>query len=139
VTEDSAEDLRLRFGELVAHRRAELGLAQNALQQAGGPSGVTVRDIEAGRVVKPSRITLAKLDRALRWKAGSAIRSLSGGDPTPLPRETVGPGADAAAFVATGSGGDAGLTDDEVLALIRENRRLADELERRIKRDREGP
>lgn len=71
-----------RFAAIVQARRAELNLTQVDVKAAGGPSTVTLGKIENGQ--RPSARTLRKLDQVLRWSPGSAARTLSGGDPTPL-------------------------------------------------------
>lgn len=66
----------------VKSRRLHLGLAQDDLAERGGPSVVTVRQIEQARLSRPQDLTLAGLDRALEWTQGSAARVLAGGNPT---------------------------------------------------------
>lgn len=76
-----------RLGQFVRQRRTQLGLSQ----KLGGPSDTTVGKIEAGKW-RPKRgvvATLHKIDTALHWTAGSSSHILAGGDPTPLPSESV--------------------------------------------------
>jgi transcriptional regulator with XRE-family HTH domain len=73
-----------RFGRLVESRRRELGLSHRDVSEAGGPTTVTFSKIERGRTPKPGLKTFAKLDKALRWKPGSAVRTFEGADPEPL-------------------------------------------------------
>lgn len=65
-----------RLGRTVAARRLALGLSQEALVTRGGPSHQTVRNVERGMECRP--MTLANLDRALDWRAGTAARALAG-------------------------------------------------------------
>src|SRR3954469_13731093 len=76
------------LGREVKARRLYLGYSQADLQRYGGPSLVTVRDIERGRQASVRDLTLAGLDRALKWESGSAARVTQGGRPTPLPESS---------------------------------------------------
>lgn len=71
-----------RFGQVVLARREELGLSQRDVWKAGGPSGPVWTGIENASGPVPQQRTLAKLDKALQWTAGSARRVLNGGYPT---------------------------------------------------------
>ncbi|AZF98784.1 immunity repressor [Gordonia phage Maridalia] len=74
-----------RLGTLVRQRRAELGLTQKDVHQAGGPTDTTLTKIENGEWTPGNRKnTLRKLDAGLSWTTGSAARVLAGGEPTPL-------------------------------------------------------
>lgn len=79
---DMSDDLQ-RFARIVRARREELGLRQDQMRDAGGPSTTTMTKVE-NAADAPSRVTLRKLDAALRWEPGSAARALDGGEPTPL-------------------------------------------------------
>ncbi len=125
------EDDEGPLARAVKTRRLQLGLAQGDLAGQGGPGIVTVRDIEKGKMRRPRDLTLAALDRALRWEHGSAEAVVRGGQARPLPDEAAR--SEAADSVATGSGGQGGMDDDEVLALVETARRLADELEKRVR------
>ena len=67
----------------VSDRRRQLALSMAAAEAAGGPSQPTLVRIESGQSPPPRPITLAKLDRALRWRPGTAARVYAG-DPTAL-------------------------------------------------------
>lgn len=95
---------RVRFGHLVRSRREELGLTQDDVTAAGGPSDTTQTRVENAEGPPPNVTTRNKLDRPLRWQPGSAARVWAGGDPIPLdttlsravptaevPRTVVGP------------------------------------------------
>jgi transcriptional regulator with XRE-family HTH domain len=71
-----------RLATAIKARRAELGLAQGDLTARGGPSIVTVGQLERGQIERPQAVTLARLERALDWTAGSASRVLAGGEPS---------------------------------------------------------
>lgn len=73
-----------RFGRLVESRRRELGLSHRAVSEAGGPTTVTISKIERGHTPQPGLKTFAKLDRALKWRAGSAARAFEGAEPEPI-------------------------------------------------------
>lgn len=62
----------------VRERRAQLALSMAAAEAAGGPSQPTLVRIESGQSPPLRPITLAKLDRALRWKPGTAARVYAG-------------------------------------------------------------
>lgn len=90
----TTSDQAARFGRIVVQRRRVLGLTTRDVHKAGGPSTPTLNRIEAGRIRQPSRDTLVKLDRALRWQSGSAARTFDGGlpetvEPTPPPSPTI--------------------------------------------------
>lgn len=74
-----------RFGRIVLDRRIELGLSQEDVAAEGGPTDTTLGKIENCEWTPGNRkVTLRKLDAGLRWEPGSAVRTLAGGDPTPL-------------------------------------------------------
>lgn len=63
-------------------RRIALGLSWREVAQRAGVAYETVRAARAGEGgISP--LTAGKLDRALRWQAGSVERILDGGDPLP--------------------------------------------------------
>ena len=70
-----------RLGELVSERRGDLGLTQEDLRAAGGPSTATQRLIEGGHQSRYQPTILARLETALGWQRGSVRRILAGGDP----------------------------------------------------------
>ena len=73
------------LGSRVRQRRLELGLTQREASQAAGVSDSTWLAVESG--TKVSDRTLAGVERAMRWQAGSADDVAAGGEPT----ETAGP------------------------------------------------
>ncbi|AHK35458.1 hypothetical protein OPAG_08329 [Rhodococcus opacus PD630] len=77
-----------RFGAIVRSRRLALGLKQDQVAEAGGPSDKRQTKIEHGAPPAPSLTTLAKVDKGLQWAAGSAAATLNGGHPTPLEEPT---------------------------------------------------
>lgn len=82
------DDAKLeRFGTLVRQRRLELGLTQDQVAAAGGPSDKRQTQIEKGASPAPSITTQAKVDTGLQWKPGSAATTLRGGTPTKLEDE----------------------------------------------------
>lgn len=87
----AGQDQRRRqaLAEAVKARRLQLGRAQGDLAEFGGPSIVTVRQIEKATGPTPSGLTLAGLDRALHWLSGSARRILDGGAAEELPDATA--------------------------------------------------
>ena len=62
----------------VSERRVQLSLSMAAAEAAGGPSHPTLVRIESGQSPPLRPITLAKLDRALRWRPGTAARVYAG-------------------------------------------------------------
>lgn len=73
-----------RFGAIVNKRRRELGLSLDDVAARGGPSQVTVSNIEQGSTNRPHFATFTKLDEVLRWQTGSAARAFDGQEPEPL-------------------------------------------------------
>lgn len=67
-----------RLGRAIRSRRIQLGLTQDVVAKIGGPSDVTLRNIESGRAKRVNVATLGKLDRALDWSAGTAEGILDG-------------------------------------------------------------
>lgn len=83
----TAQDL----ADAVAARRTELGLPWD-LTRFGGPSEMTVRNIQAGHGEKMRSTTFERLDLALAWAPSSARRVLaSGRQPTPIDDPEVVP------------------------------------------------
>lgn len=77
-----------RWSELataVVERRSELGLSQQLVQDAGGPSTAKLREIENQRTEVLSRPLRRGLERALRWVPGSVDRVLAGELPQAIP------------------------------------------------------
>ncbi len=70
-----------RLGRYVLARRLELDLNQLDVHAAGGPSNSTLTEIENGRLDALTRATARKLDKGLRWEAGSARAVWDGGEP----------------------------------------------------------
>jgi RNA polymerase sigma-70 factor (ECF subfamily) len=60
----------------VLARRADLGMSQEDVAAAGGPSVATLRLIEGARQSSYRSLTLGALDRALLWRPGHALRIL---------------------------------------------------------------
>lgn len=74
-----------KLGAEVLARREHLGLTQDEVADAGGPSNTTQSKIENQLVEVVSRATLKRLDAGLQWEAGSARRIYeAGADPTPI-------------------------------------------------------
>jgi transcriptional regulator with XRE-family HTH domain len=71
------------LGRLVRERRTELGLTQAEVHGGGGPSPATLYLIETGGRDTYRPQVLRRLERALRWRAGSVRRVLAGGQPVP--------------------------------------------------------
>lgn len=77
-------DAWVQLGRLVKQRRIELRLGQAAVNAAGGPSVGVISRIENAKQTFYEDRVFADLERALRWKAGSAEKILQGKSPTPL-------------------------------------------------------
>lgn len=149
-----------RLGEWVYARRRNRGLRSRGVFAAkAGVSERTLGQLERGLPV--GKQTLLAVDAALFWVAGSCERILHGGDPLNWPhyppgfwdegageevvaeenprpepeidRPSVGDDSDADSYVATGAGGEAEVTEDEVLDALDEMRRTLDDLERRLR------
>lgn len=72
-----------RLAAAVIERREELDMTQMDAWNAGGPSNTTLTQIENGRLESLTSATARKLDKALRWKQGSAKAVWAGGAATP--------------------------------------------------------
>jgi hypothetical protein len=143
-----------RLGELLMARRVELGFPIRSAfaKHLGMSHDRTLADLENARRRNFDQTTLLFVERGYGWGSGSIRAVLAGGEPSvteenPRPEGEIDPGSvgsrrQDAEYVAHRHPDDpptGGLSDEEVLALIRENRRLADELERRIKGGSPGP
>ena len=85
-----------RLGGLVGERRGDLGLTQEDVRAAGGPSTATQRLIEGGHQSRYQPVILSRLESALGWQRGSVRRILAGGDPVlanPEPAPVTAAGA----------------------------------------------
>jgi hypothetical protein len=71
-----------RLAEFTRERRVELGMTQEDVRFAGGPSTATMRLIEGALQQSYQPATLRDLEKALQWERGSVIRVLSGGEPS---------------------------------------------------------
>lgn len=69
---------RRELGDLVRKQRNSLGLNLAQLNELGGPSDRTIGKIENAQLASPSKTTLSKLDRALRWPVGKSASILFG-------------------------------------------------------------
>jgi transcriptional regulator with XRE-family HTH domain len=67
----------------VRARRDELGLTQEQVAAAGGPSTATMRLIESALAQSYRQRTFRQLEEALGWERGTCRRVLAGGEPTP--------------------------------------------------------
>jgi hypothetical protein len=85
-----------RLAEHVVSRRVSLGLTQQDVRAAGGPSTATMRLIEGALQTTYKDMVIGRLEKALNWGPGSVRSILAGGDPTPL-HATVRPDPIAAA------------------------------------------
>lgn len=118
-----------RLGRIVRRERKEQGFRDTTKwAQVVGRSSRVLLGLERGEPTGEE--TLELVSEALNYDSQWAALILEDRRRT----APVGPGDDTLAFVAKAGDRPAGptLTDEEVLALIRENRRLADELERRM-------
>jgi transcriptional regulator with XRE-family HTH domain len=77
------------LGEAVRARRAQLGMTQHDVEQAGGPSDVTLSQIEQGTPRSYQQRTRITLERALQWKPGAVEAILAGEDPAAWVDPTV--------------------------------------------------
>lgn len=69
------------LGEAVRARRTQLGMTQHDVEQAGGPSDVTLSAVEQGVPRSYQQRTMITLERALQWKRGAVEAILAGEDP----------------------------------------------------------
>lgn len=75
-----------RFRDIVMARVKKLGLTSDKIARTGGPSTTTMSKIRKADPKLPRGDTYEKLDKALRWKEGSARRvAVFNGDPVELP------------------------------------------------------
>ena len=101
-----------RLADLVSERRADLGMTQEDVRAAGGPSTATMRLIEGGLQSRYQPVILGRLETALKWERGSVRRILAGGDPVPVSEEPPVPEP------APDLPDDADVTTNVVLAAI---------------------
>jgi len=130
-----------RLAAFVRERRTDMGLTQEDVRAAGGPSTATMRLIEGGLQGAFQPATLRDLEDALRWRRGSVRAVLSGGDPVPLgeaaapapppPRPAPVPGQDVRAALYEALRALNAPLREQVLAEARSGA-LADPLERMI-------
>lgn len=74
-----------RLGERIVQRRTELGMrTTKSLAEQTGLTPRMLGDIENGRRDNYAAGTLAQIELALKWQAGSIKGVLEGGDPTPI-------------------------------------------------------
>jgi hypothetical protein len=83
-----------RLAQHVRERRVELGMTQEDVRAAGGPSTATMTLIEGAKQDKYELYILARLENALRWRKGSIRDILAGGDALPLGSDRPEPGPD---------------------------------------------
>jgi len=92
----TTEEPLARLGRLLRERRQHLGLTQSQVQARGGPSVVTVGQLERGQAGDPRGLTMSGMERALGWPTGTIRRVLAGGQSEP-----VAVTADDAAYVSS--------------------------------------
>ena len=79
-----------RLAEFTRERRTELGMTQEDVRAAGGPSTATMRLIEGALQPGYQPATLRDLEKVFQWERGSVARILAGGDPV-APAASVTP------------------------------------------------
>jgi hypothetical protein len=84
AADDELAGYRKGLGRHARRRRRFLNLTMRDVAARGGPSVVTLRQLEKGDDVAWHPTTLRKLDRALDWVPGSASATLEGGRPSEL-------------------------------------------------------
>lgn len=129
-----------RLARLVRDRRGDLGMTQEEVTAAGGPSNSTVRLIEGARRPGYRPATLRALERALRWERGSARAVLDGGDPLALAGdEPAPPGISPAPAAVTAGGAAEAMAAVAAVAGAGEMFEAAERIKREItRRRREG-
>jgi hypothetical protein len=88
----TGNDWQRLAGFVRARREEDLGLTQEEIAAAGGPSTATQRLIEGARHDSYRPASLRSLERALQWEPGSVRAILAGGDPVPGPEDPTMPG-----------------------------------------------
>ncbi|WP_067483848.1 hypothetical protein [Actinomadura hibisca] len=119
-----------RLARFVLERRNELGLKQEEVRQAGGPSTATLRNIEGASQASYKPHILAGLERALQWKTGSVQAILSGGEP--LTAEAAAREGLARERAGQPTVADIVQQHDEILAKVKEFLADADAREERV-------
>lgn len=87
MTPTKRETAAARAGRLLRARREELGLTQADVTAQGGPSAMTLRQIENGSQTDPRPWTIAGLERVLSLPRGTYDELIAGGS---LPNAEVG-------------------------------------------------
>lgn len=81
-----------RLGRAIRNTREERGLTQDALAKAAGVARQTLRSLEAGEDRTRIPPSLKKIEAALGWPSGHAMRVLEGRDEPPTsPTQTRPP------------------------------------------------
>lgn len=108
-----------RVAAAVLARRVQLGLTQEDAAERGGLSATTWRLLENRAQSSYRRLTLAGVERALGWAAGSIAALLDGRDPTEAGhrRDGDGDGDDDADAVVRLRGKVAQLSHDDARAI----------------------
>ncbi|MCX5202405.1 helix-turn-helix domain-containing protein [Streptomyces sp. NBC_00237] len=73
----------VRLAKAIEAAREANGYTQVTLAEAAGVSESTIQNLESGVERKRIPPSLAKVERALRWRGGSGESVLNGGEPTP--------------------------------------------------------
>jgi transcriptional regulator with XRE-family HTH domain len=92
MTAGATESPRVRLGQLVAARRKSLGQSINQAAVASGISRTTWTAVEAG-TRDTEAYTYGRMERVLRWAAGSIDEILAGGQATVAQESTQEPDA----------------------------------------------
>lgn len=95
-----------RLAAYTRDRRGDLGLTQEELAAAGGPSTATLRLIEGARQPGYRPAILRALERALQWERGSVRAILDGGDPVSEADDLTLPGISPAPVAVTPAAAD---------------------------------
>lgn len=122
-----------RLAEFVRERRVDLGMTQEEVRAAGGPSTATMRLIEGALQSGYQPSTLRDLEKVLRWERGSVGVILAGGDPVP-----AGPALASASRPTGVRVIDEAATDEELAPFVWQIEREVEEAERRYGPDPAG-
>lgn len=80
-----------RVAKVVLDRRIFLGMTQEDVRAAGGPSTATMRLIEGAFQDSYKPHVIRSLEQALRWQAGSVERIHAGEEPLEVPQAQTEP------------------------------------------------
>lgn len=110
----------VRLGELIQRRRVDLGFTQRDAAAMADVSATTWNLLELGKQTSYRPLTLAAVERTMRWATGSIAAVLAGSEPTPVESAPSTAQVDFNSKIARLSAEDQRYVDELVERLLRE-------------------